>query len=80
MTFANVEGQLTRIIQDVSCFVEHFERCVEWWTAMKAGLDGLQEALPQIILARTWDTSDITRGWNEVADQFSLYVFKVRDR
>jgi hypothetical protein len=47
---------------------------------MKAGLDGLQEALPQIILARTWDTSDITRGWNEVADQFSLYVFKVRDR
>jgi len=76
MTFANVEGQLTRIIQDVSCFVEHFERCVEWWTAMKAGLDGLKEALPQIILARTWDTSDITRGWNEVADQFSLYVFK----
>jgi len=78
MTFTNVEGQLARIIQDISCFIEHFERCVEWWGRMKAGLDDLKEALPHIILpvARTWATSDITRGWNEVADQFSLFVFK----
>jgi len=78
MTFANVEVQLTRIIHDVSTFMDRFERCVDWWAGMKAGLDSLKDALPQIKLpvARTWTTSEVTRGWNEVADQFSLYFFK----
>jgi len=47
---------------------------------MKTGLDSLKDALPQIkqSVARTWTTSEVTRGWNEVADQFSLFSFKVR--
>jgi hypothetical protein len=80
MTFANVERQLKHIIDDVSAFTGHFERWVDWWASMKTGLDGLKCALPHIKLpvATIWTLSEVTRGWNEVADQFSLYLFKVR--
>jgi hypothetical protein len=77
MSFANVENQLARIVQDVSAFTDHVEQLVDWWAGMTAGLDGLKDALPQITLTGTWVTPNITRGWNEVADQFSLYAFKV---
>lgn len=80
MTFANVERQLKYIIDNVSAFTGHLERWVDWWASMKTGLDGLKCALPQIKLpvARIWILSEVTRGWNEVEDQFSLYLFKVR--
>jgi len=80
MTFTNVESQLTRIVQDVSVFIEHFERLVDWWTGMKAGLNNLNDTIPHTVLAKVWVTSDVNRGWSEVADQFSLYVFKVNYR
>jgi len=70
MSFANAEDQLMRIVGDVSSFVEHFERCVDWWGGMKAGLDGLKHTLPRIIM--------VTRGWGGVADQFALYIHRVR--
>jgi len=76
MTFTNVESQLTRIVQDVSVFIEHFERLVDWWTGMKAGLNNLNDTILHTVLAKVWVTSDVNRGWSEVADQFSLYVFK----
>jgi hypothetical protein len=78
MTFANVESQLAVIIQDISSFIDHLEQCVDWWGDMKAGLDGLKDTLPHITPDRTRTMSSFARGWDEVADQFSLYVYKVR--
>jgi len=74
LSFANAADQLVRIVRDVSSFVEHFERCVDWWARMKAGLDGLKDTLPGVSLDRTKRTVDLIRGWNGVADQFEIYI------
>jgi len=45
---------------------------------MKAGLDGLKDTLPGVSLDRTKRTVDLIRGWNGVADQFEIYISRVR--
>ena len=78
LSFANAADQLVRIVRDVSSFVEHFERCVDWWARMKAGLDGLKDTFPGVTLERTGRTLDLIRGWNGLADQFEIYIYRVR--
>lgn len=76
ITFLNAERQLSHTVQDISVFIQQLQRVVDWWAGMKTGLDDLKSALSQIILSRAWVTPNTTRGWNEVADQFCLYVFR----
>lgn len=78
MSFANVEAQLIRIAQGILPFIEHFNRYAFWWGTMKDGLEGLKDALPQLMLDRPVNTTDLVDGWKGVGDQFALYVYKVR--
>jgi hypothetical protein len=80
LTFMNVIDQVNRISKDVSQMIEHVGRCVEWWSRMKATLEALQGDLrkavqdgPRSLQIISDDTTD---GWNEIADQFALYVYR----
>jgi len=74
LTFQNVITQLNSIAADISQFTEQVGRCVEWWSRTKSGLEMLKMALPKI--DQDGRMSNSTEGWQGVADQFALYVYK----
>jgi hypothetical protein len=78
MTFANVENQLQCILRDVLPFLDLVGRCAEWWSTIRADLEILKDALPQIIIDRK-GAAHLVRGWTEVADQFALYGYRVSE-
>jgi hypothetical protein len=61
--------------------IEHVGQYVEWWGRMKAGLDALKGELAKVVQDGPRSlhmlTGDVTDGWNDIADQFALYVYKV---
>jgi hypothetical protein len=80
LTFQNVITQLNSIAADISQFTEQVSRCVEWWSRTKSGLEMLKIALPTINQdgqhSLQMRMSNSTEGWQGVADQFALYVYK----
>jgi len=79
-TFQNVSTQLDLIGGDISQMIEHVGQYVEWWGRMKAGLDALKGELAKVVQDGPRSlhmlTGDVTDGWNDIADQFALYVYK----
>lgn len=60
----------------------HVGSCIEWWSRMKAGLEMLKGQLPKVVRDGPGSllTGDVNDGWNDIADQFALYVYKVIPR
>jgi hypothetical protein len=63
-------------------FTEQVGRCSEWWNKMKDDLETLMAILhrgakeePQSFKV---PAENVIEGWETVADQFALYVHKVR--
>jgi len=80
LTFQNVIAQLNSIAADILLFTEQVGRCVEWWSTAKASLETLKIALPKIDQDGQYSLQMLmcnsTEGWQGVADQFALYVYK----
>ncbi|KIM84701.1 hypothetical protein PILCRDRAFT_393637 [Piloderma croceum F 1598] len=85
LTFQNVITQLNAIAADIWLFTEQIGRCAEWWSKMKDGMETLRDTLQKVAQGgpQSWPQSfkvldNVTEGWEGVADQFALYVHKVR--